>query len=184
VEIQRFLNVQFRRLLLILSTLSVGSTKKDTSFSHQLRATSVAVKSKEFCQKNSFNPFPFLTISVNKFMIYFFANSILFGNFMGKFKIHQLKITLNLLIFTVMNSTSKTVVNQYYNAGIMDQEYVMRGNSAIIKCSIPSFVADFVYVVAWIDSDGQEFLPPTDESFTGGKQSNVLINKLLQFLFL
>jgi hypothetical protein len=66
----------------------------------------------------------------------------------------------------------------------MDQEYVMRGNSAIIKCSIPSFVADFVYVVAWIDSDGQEFLPPTDESFTGGKQSNVLINKLLQFLFL
>jgi hypothetical protein len=45
----------------------------------------------------------------------------------------------------------------------------MRGNAAILKCSIPSFVADFVYVVAWIDSDGQEFLPSKDKNFTGGK---------------
>ena len=28
------------------------------------------------------------------------------------------------------------------------------GNDAIIKCSVPSFVADFVAVVAWIDSEG------------------------------
>lgn len=54
----------------------------------------------------------------------------------------------------------------------MDQEYVMRGNSAILKCSIPSFVADFVYVVAWIDSDGQEYLAPTDDNIAGGKQFN------------
>lgn len=35
-----------------------------------------------------------------------------------------------------------------------ENEYVIRGNSAIIKCKIPSFVADFVSVDAWItDND-------------------------------
>lgn len=43
----------------------------------------------------------------------------------------------------------------------------MRGNSAIIKCLIPSFVADFVHVVAWINEDDEEILPGKD--FDGGK---------------
>jgi hypothetical protein len=34
----------------------------------------------------------------------------------------------------------------------------MKGNSAIIKCSIPSFVADFVHVVGWTDEEGKEYL--------------------------
>jgi hypothetical protein len=34
----------------------------------------------------------------------------------------------------------------------------MKGNSAIMKCSIPSFVSDFVSVTAWIDEDGTEYL--------------------------
>lgn len=35
-----------------------------------------------------------------------------------------------------------------------ENEYVIRGNTAIIKCKIPSFVADFVSVDAWIaDND-------------------------------
>ena len=33
----------------------------------------------------------------------------------------------------------------------------MRGNSAIIKCLIPSFVTDFVQIIAWINEDGDEF---------------------------
>lgn len=33
----------------------------------------------------------------------------------------------------------------------------MRGNAAIIKCLIPSFVADFVQITAWINEDGEEF---------------------------
>lgn len=40
----------------------------------------------------------------------------------------------------------------------------MRGNAAIIKCLIPSFVADFVHVVAWISEDGEEFKSGTDMS--------------------
>lgn len=33
-------------------------------------------------------------------------------------------------------------------------EYVIRGNAAVLKCSIPSFVADFVRVESWIDEAG------------------------------
>lgn len=45
------------------------------------------------------------------------------------------------------------VVNQFYDAEII-KEYVIRGNTAVLKCSIPSFVADFVYVESWIDGEG------------------------------
>lgn len=38
-----------------------------------------------------------------------------------------------------------------------DQEYIIRGNSAILKCKIPSFVADHLEVVAWIDDVGNEY---------------------------
>lgn len=35
-------------------------------------------------------------------------------------------------------------------------EHVLRGNAAIVKCHIPSFVIDFVYVSAWIlDENGE-----------------------------
>uniref|UniRef100_T1GRB3 Ig-like domain-containing protein n=1 Tax=Megaselia scalaris TaxID=36166 RepID=T1GRB3_MEGSC len=47
------------------------------------------------------------------------------------------------------------VVNQYYGADIL-MEYVIKGNAAILKCSIPSFVADFVKVESWIDEEGIE----------------------------
>ena len=43
----------------------------------------------------------------------------------------------------------------------------MRGNSAIIKCLIPSFVADFVHVIAWINEDDEELLGNGD--FKEGK---------------
>lgn len=56
-----------------------------------------------------------------------------------------------------------SVVNQFYDAEII-KEYVMRGNSAIVKCSIPSFVADFVHVVAWVDDEGEEYVRATDYS--------------------
>lgn len=48
-----------------------------------------------------------------------------------------------------------SVVNQFYEAEILT-EYVIRGNAAVLKCSIPSFVADFVKVEAWIDEEGIE----------------------------
>lgn len=36
------------------------------------------------------------------------------------------------------------------------EENVLRGNSAIMKCHIPSFVTDFVSVSAWIESENDE----------------------------
>lgn len=35
-------------------------------------------------------------------------------------------------------------------------EHVLKGNSAILKCHIPSFVSDFVFIDAWIDDETQE----------------------------
>ncbi|KRT85357.1 hypothetical protein AMK59_323, partial [Oryctes borbonicus] len=52
-------------------------------------------------------------------------------------------------------------VNQYYEAEVVS-EYVIRGNTAVLKCNIPSFVADFVRVEAWVGSDGKEYIYTSD----------------------
>jgi len=52
-------------------------------------------------------------------------------------------------------------VTQYYEAEVVS-EYVIRGNAAILKCTIPSFVAEFVSVESWVGSDGSTFRPSTD----------------------
>lgn len=57
------------------------------------------------------------------------------------------------------------VIIQSYEAEA-DNEYVIKGNSAIMKCEIPSFVADFVLVDSWIDSDGQEYYREDNSSTT------------------
>lgn len=54
-----------------------------------------------------------------------------------------------------------SVVTQYYEAEVVS-EYVIRGNTAVLKCNIPSFVADFVKVEAWVGSDSSEYLPTDD----------------------
>jgi len=50
------------------------------------------------------------------------------------------------------------VVAQHYESE-PENEYVIRGNNVVLKCKIPSFVADFLHVVSWFDSDGNEFTP-------------------------
>lgn len=44
-----------------------------------------------------------------------------------------------------------------------DNEYVIRGNSAIMKCEVPSFVSDFVVVENWQDSNGRTYLPGSSD---------------------
>lgn len=44
------------------------------------------------------------------------------------------------------------VVNQFFESQVYD-EYVIKGNSAIFKCQTPSFVADHLQVVQWLDTD-------------------------------
>lgn len=61
----------------------------------------------------------------------------------------------------------------------MDKEYVMRGNAAILKCSIPSFVADFVHVIAWVDEEGTEILASDD--FAASEKPNKRFNQKTSF---
>ena len=37
--------------------------------------------------------------------------------------------------------------------------HVIIGNSALLKCEIPSFVADFVSVASWVENNGLEYFP-------------------------
>ncbi|XP_039148182.1 Down syndrome cell adhesion molecule-like protein Dscam2 isoform X39 [Drosophila simulans] len=49
----------------------------------------------------------------------------------------------------------RAVVSQFYITEA-ENEYVIKGNAAVVKCKIPSFVADFVQVEAWVDEEGME----------------------------
>ncbi|XP_047530748.1 Down syndrome cell adhesion molecule-like protein Dscam2 isoform X19 [Vanessa atalanta] len=48
----------------------------------------------------------------------------------------------------------RAVVSQYYVTEA-ENEYVIRGNAAIVRCKIPSFVSDFVHVDSWLMDDGE-----------------------------
>lgn len=54
----------------------------------------------------------------------------------------------------------------------MDKEYIIKGNSAIMKCSVPSFVSDYVSVVSWVDENGIEY-KSTGNYSDSKKPSNV-----------
>ncbi|XP_026825582.1 Down syndrome cell adhesion molecule-like protein Dscam2 isoform X26 [Ooceraea biroi] len=62
----------------------------------------------------------------------------------------------------------RAVVTQPYNPEILT-EYVIRGNSAILKCSIPSYIAEFVTVEAWIREDKEVYLPEDPAVVQDGK---------------
>lgn len=57
-------------------------------------------------------------------------------------------------------------VLQAYEARVND-EFVLRGNTAILKCIVPSFVADFVHVVAWI-MDNETVLAEESPNYDSG----------------
>jgi len=60
-----------------------------------------------------------------------------------------------------------TVVQQFYQTRVID-EFVLRGNTATLKCLIPSFIADFVQVVEWV-TDGGSFSASTSDTDYGNR---------------
>ena len=50
-------------------------------------------------------------------------------------------------------------VTQDYTTDATHKVYVIIGNSALIKCEIPSFVSDFLSVINWVDNEGIEYFP-------------------------
>lgn len=61
------------------------------------------------------------------------------------------------------------VVNQLYTVNVMD-ESVLRGNTAILKCHIPSFVADYVFVSGWTSDDGDEYSINSNQAYGIGNK--------------
>ena len=61
-------------------------------------------------------------------------------------------------IFKIKSATFQMILVslQRYEVDIL-RESVIIGNDAVFKCSIPSFVTDFVRAVSWIDSEGQSY---------------------------
>lgn len=47
------------------------------------------------------------------------------------------------------------MVSQSYTVHLVE-ENVLRGNAAIVKCLIPSFVTEYVFVASWIISEGDD----------------------------
>ena len=67
-----------------------------------------------------------------------------------------------------MTPVSIIVANQFYQSS-SEEEYVIVGNDAIVKCKIPSFVADFVSVVGWQDNEEKVFYENKDYGKTNGE---------------
>ncbi|XP_065205888.1 cell adhesion molecule Dscam1 isoform X13 [Planococcus citri] len=62
----------------------------------------------------------------------------------------------------------RAVVEQHYQTEV-NNEYVILGNSAILKCSIPSFLSDFVMVIAWQDDTGNIYNSIATDTSSKGK---------------
>ncbi|XP_059046526.1 cell adhesion molecule Dscam2 isoform X43 [Achroia grisella] len=58
----------------------------------------------------------------------------------------------------------RAAVNQFYESQVYDI-YVIKGNAAVFKCHIPSFVSDHVQVTSWHDTEGEEYL--LNENYEG-----------------
>ncbi|XP_044018815.1 Down syndrome cell adhesion molecule-like protein Dscam2 isoform X19 [Aphidius gifuensis] len=56
----------------------------------------------------------------------------------------------------------RAVVGQRYAVNVMD-EHVLNGNAAIIKCHIPSFVAEFVEIESWLEDETTAIYPQLDD---------------------
>lgn len=70
---------------------------------------------------------------------------------------------------------SVLVVHQFYQVRVID-EFVLRGNSATLKCLVPSFITEFVDVEAWLSSEEEEF---TQQKPDRGWPSSSQFNKVL-----
>ncbi|XP_034653888.1 Down syndrome cell adhesion molecule-like protein Dscam2 isoform X4 [Drosophila subobscura] len=62
----------------------------------------------------------------------------------------------------------RAVVPQSYTVNVMD-ESILRGNSAIVKCHIPSFVADFIVVDSWVEDEQRDIYAQEDITASDGK---------------
>lgn len=65
------------------------------------------------------------------------------------------------LHYYFIRHSATTAVSQYYEVDV-NKEPVIKGNSVVMKCGIPSFVADYVTVLSWSTGNGEHFYPGID----------------------
>ena len=72
------------------------------------------------------------------------------------------------------------MVSQEYSTRAGDV-YVIIGNSALMKCDVPSFVADFVSVNSWVDNQGQEHFATNNNGISNNMSNmgHTIILKLI-----
>ena len=67
-----------------------------------------------------------------------------------------------MILFVIFNLF--LVVSQVYQTDA-HSVYVIVGNTALIKCEIPSFVADFVSVDSWSDNEQNQYFQGIDKNY-------------------
>lgn len=60
-----------------------------------------------------------------------------------------------------LNLHFSSVIQQSFEIRVID-EFILLGNSAIMRCLIPSFISDFVIVNSWILSDSNNDVESTE----------------------
>lgn len=76
------------------------------------------------------------------------------------------------ILFVHWDIVNFSVVQQFYESRVID-EFVLRGNTATLKCLLPSFVADFVEVIEWVSTeDGTSYRADSHEE--KGNRNNPL----------
>lgn len=94
--------------------------------------------------------------------VYLFVEDPLRNAFLSK-----LSLILPKLLIWFLSLSLFPAVNQYYEAQVYDV-FVIKGNAALFKCQIPSFVADHVEITEWVTTDEQTF--SLDDNF--GRHTN------------
>ena len=83
----------------------------------------------------------------------------------------RLLILISINKYTSFVDITSAVVPQSYTVNVMD-EAVLRGNTAILKCHIPSFVADFVFVSSWVEDETVDILPGNTDNIGISRTGN------------
>lgn len=64
------------------------------------------------------------------------------------------------------------MVKQYFEIQVYDV-FVMRGNTAIFKCQIPSFVSDHVDLMEWVNTENVTYKLEDEEHGANSKSSGI-----------
>ena len=91
-----------------------------------------------------------------------------FGFYSVFFNYQRIIIDVFPLIFSC-----NTVVTQDYETDLL-KAFVIHGNDALLKCEIPSFVADFVSVESWIDNKHNQYFISMNNNYGNFSDINII----------